>query len=351
MSKFELALEPPLIFLRPVGFDPAVALALVKAAKNRQDLVRWRLPPGGMEPDGYIAPEGALGLPALEFRDTVSDTTPDASVLSLDEQGWYRGKPVCVVRGLAPYASGMEVQRAIDDDLAHGLRLLATQLGRTRVIYDLGAQVWAARLASRQQMALGATGAYNNHVWLWQNAVQNPLAAVDTRRGRAWLLPGLEPEQLETTRLVRGDTPPDAACVGFEQLPLEWLLWSFTQRCNVRALDDILPQDAFAHPWAQRRVGILGSKQLGRHAVAVIKLIGHGPRTAAELQEKLGLSETSLRRVLAGLLLTRALRLLRPQPKGFKAWLDNWIKSRRAGKNKTPDQPPPASTGRDSLDG
>jgi hypothetical protein len=315
------------MFLRPVGFDPAVALALAKAASELQEgLVRWRLPPSGMEPDAYMAPEGALGLPALEFRDTVSDTVPGESVLQLDEQGWYRGKPVCVVRGLAPQATAQEVQQAIEDDLAHGLRLLTTQLSRTRVIYELGAQVWAARVAtrrSRSDRSPGPLHAPHPHIWLWENQVANPLAAADTRRGRAWLLPGLEPEQLDTTRLVSSMVEPDTACTGFEQLPLAWLLWSYTQRCSGPELEQLLPPDALTLPLAQRRSEILGSKQLGRHGVAVIKLIDHGPRTAAELQEKLGLSDASLQRVLVGLLLIRAIRVLRQEPSGLKKWWRN----------------------------
>jgi hypothetical protein len=326
----QAATTPPLMFLRPVGFAPGVALALAKAAEDLQEgLVRWRLPPSGMEPDAYIAPEGALGLPATEFRDTVSDTIPGESVLQLDEHGWYRGKPVCVVRGLAPQATAQEVQHAIDDDLAHGLRLLTTQLSRTRVIYELGAQVWAARLASRRRApGKGAVAAPHPHVWLWENQVANPLAAADTRRGRAWLLPGLEPEQLDATQLVSSMVEPDAACVGFEQLPLAWLMWSYTQRCSRPELERLLPPDALTQPLARRRSEILGSKQMGRHSVAVIRLIEHGPRTASELQEKLGLTDITLRRVLVGLLLIRTIRVVRSEPRGLKKWLQGLWGSR-----------------------
>jgi hypothetical protein len=309
------------MFLRPIGFAPAVALALAKAAGELQEgLVRWRLPPSGMEPDAYIAPEGALGLPATEFRDTVSDNIPDTSVLQLDEQGWYRGKPVCVVRGLAPDASAEQVQHAIEDDLAHGLRLLTIQLSRTRVIYELGAQVWAARVASRRK----ASGASHPHIWVWENHVANPLAAADTRRGRAWLLPGLEPEQLDTTRLASAVLDPDAACVGFEQLPLAWLMWSFTQRCTGSEVERLLPADALTLPLVPRRTEILGSKQLGRNGVAVLKLVGHGRRTAKELQGKLGLSDDGLQRVVVGLLLIRAIRVVRDEPSGLKKWLQGF---------------------------
>ncbi len=41
-------------------------MTLLKLAAGLSETVRWRLPPPGQEPDAYIAPEGALGLPALE---------------------------------------------------------------------------------------------------------------------------------------------------------------------------------------------------------------------------------------------------------------------------------------------
>jgi hypothetical protein len=292
-----LASTLPLFFLRPVGFDPAGALALLRAASAQEHTVRWRLPPPGQEPDAYIAPEGALGLPALEYRDSGSDTQPDASMLQLDENGWYHGRPVCVVRRADAWDAPAPAEAL--DDLAHGLRLLAMQLGRTQALYQLAAQTWAA-LPDLPPAVLE---------WRTQGRL---LAAVDTACWQVWLYPGLEPEQLAAAALSQNPQPPDADCFGFEQLPLEWLLWSFAQRCEEALLTKLLPERFLHLSIVHRRPTVLSSKQLGRHGKGVLKLTEIHAKTASELRHTLGLSEAALLRVLSALALTRAIQVEHP---------------------------------------
>jgi hypothetical protein len=311
-----LASTPPLFFLRPVGFDPASALALLKAAAAQEHTVRWRLPPPGQEPDAYIAPEGALGLPALEYRDSGSDTQPDASMLQLDENGWYHGRPVCVVRRATAW-SEPALPEALDD-LAHGLRLLAMQLGRTQVLYLLAAQTWAVHPDLSPAVL----------EWRSQGRL---LAAVDTAYWQAWLYPGLEPEQLSAATLSQSKQVPSADCFGFEQLPLEWLLWSFAQRCEEALLTRLLPERFLHLALVHRRPTIMSSKQLGRHGKGVLRLTEMHAKTATELGHALGLSEAGLLRVLSALALTRAIQVEHPgrERHGLHKLLPRWLRQGR----------------------
>jgi hypothetical protein len=296
-----LTAAPPLIFLRPVGFDPASAMTLLQLAGNMDAAVRWRLPPPGQEPDAYIAPEGALGLPALEYRDTGSDTQPDASMLQLDDNGWYKGRPVCVLRSHIdpPTPTDTQDTQNMQDDLAHGLRLTALLLGRTRALYTVAAQAWCAR----PDLAPGITE------WRAQGRL---LATVDTARWQVWLYPGLEPEQLAHASIGNADSVSAPECVGFECLPLEWLLWSLAQRCDEALLQHLLPERFLHLPIVHRRPSTLSRKQLGRHGKAVLQITEMHAKTAQQLRHALGLSEPALWRVLAGLALTRAIQVEHP---------------------------------------
>jgi hypothetical protein len=305
----------PIIFLRPIGIAAGDAMRLMELAKNLRDGVRWRMAPPGVAADAYLVHRFSLAdsdvtTPSAQLSDwATSNAFTDGPIssasglrkLSLDEHGWHRGRPVCVL--------GLDVDtRALEDDelaplifpdalseLKQGLTRLHGELVGARMLYTVGAMAW-------EQRSKWAT--HRLHIIEGGKLV----GVLDAINWQFFLLEGCTVERMMDADIVPMPRSGGFAAEGFHPFMLETALWEFAKRCPEPLLDQILPSNFLTEPLTHRRAPHLKESALGDHCVAILRALDTRSRTADELQSSLRLSRASLMRALTCLALVRAIQ-------------------------------------------
>lgn len=308
----------PIVFLRPIGIRASDALRLLELAKRLPMRVRWRLAPVGVAADVYIAhrfclvqPSDAATLPfgsntsgwaaSTGQHDEAVPGTVSHAKISVDSQGYYRARPVCVL-GRDVDTSGLQ-----DDEMAplvfpdalreleRGLYSILDELVGTRMLFTIGALAWEQR--SR----------WPTHCLHAIEAGQL-IGLVDGHAWRVYLLDGCTVERMANADLVPRPRSGGFAADGFHEVRLEAALWEFAKRCPEDSLMEMLPPAFLAEPLTHRRTPHLKEHALGDHCVAILRALDVASRSADDLQSGLRLTRSSLLRALTCLALVRAIQ-------------------------------------------
>lgn len=308
----------PIIFLRPIGIAAGDAMRLMEVAKRLRGTVRWRMAPPGVSADAYLVhrfaiveKEVAATLPvgsvtsgwaaSTHSSNATSSNTMGSRKLSLDEHGWHRGRPVCIL-GHQVDTTGLDQDELARltypealQELESGLSKVLDELVGARMLYNVGALAWEMR-----------------HKWpthrLHVIEAGKLVAVVDAFNWTFFLLDGCTVD-----RLMNADTVPmprsgGFAAQGFHPFQLETALWEFAKRCPEPLLDQILPTGYLQEPLTHRRAPHLKEAALGDHCTAILRALDTRSRTAEELQVSLRLTRASLMRALTCLALVRAIQ-------------------------------------------
>jgi hypothetical protein len=315
----------PLIFLRPVGIAAADALRLMDSARSAVTQVRWRMAPPGVAADAYLvhkysirplntSPEStsstwgnskAVDLPIDSTSPAQLSPSSSASrkntKLTLDQHGWHRGRPVCVL------GTSIDTSKLGEDDLAplsfpdalqelqKGLKQFLIDLVGLRMLYVIGSQSWEQRQR------------WHSHR---MHAIESGqlIAVIEPQHWRFHLLRGCTVERMEKANIMPMPRTGAFEAEGFEIFALEMALWEFAKRCPENLLTQILPASFLQEPLTHRRIPHLKEHSLGEHCVAILRILDTRSRTAAEIERALRMPRSSLLRALTCLALVRAIQ-------------------------------------------
>jgi hypothetical protein len=318
----------PLVFLRPVGFAAEDSLRLIQAAQRMSEWVRWRLAPTGVQADVYLAHRASVVYgPAPEH--TIPDSLHSAdgasvsglfahAQLYLDENGWYKSHPVCLLgsaaQAVAPVSAdqlpSLQFPKALED-LRRGLLKAEAEIVGLRALYALGRYAWEERKRWKTHRLHVIDGS-------------RLIAAIEPLSWRIHLLGGIPIAHIEAGNTMLVPQSSAFAAPGFDTLRLEHALWEFAKRCPESILEKVLPSIYLRARLTHRRTSELSKRALGDHCVAILRALDTRSRTADELQTSLRLSRPALLRALASLALTRAIRTESGQHTGLRSWL-GWL--------------------------
>jgi hypothetical protein len=309
----------PIIFLRPIGIAAGDAMRLMEVAKRLRSSVRWRMAPPGVAADAYLVHRHSIQNAEANMAATLpmqssnsawmasysghsqSSNMRYARKISLDHQGWHRGRPVCVL------GQGMDTSNLDEDELAslnfpdalaeleRGLEGLLRELVGSRMLYTVGSLAWE----QRQKW-----GTHHLH------AIESGqlIAMIDPQSWQFYLLDGCGVERMIDADLVPKPRSVGFSAPGFHSFKLEVALWEFAKRCPEHLLDQILPATYLQEPLTHRRTPHLKENALGDHCVAILRALDTRSRTSDELQSSLRLTRASLMRALTCLALVRAIQ-------------------------------------------
>jgi hypothetical protein len=312
----------PLVFVRSVGFSASDALRLMQAAQRMSDVVRWRLAPPGVPADVYIAhansvlkgkqPAGSSSGAFGASGSSSQNSTFEQAQLYLDDNGWHKTHPVCVLGQLSPNddlmarTSSLVFPEALQQ-LQTGLHRAEGELVALRMLYVLGRSAWEQRTRWKTHRL--------------QISDKNRLvAAIEPMVWRAHLIGDCSVDEIENASLQAIPHSSAFAAPGFDVIPLETALWEFAKRCPEALLSQMVPTAYLRAPLTHRRPTELSSRALGEHCVAILRALDTHSRTADELQHNTRMLRPALLRSLACLALIRAIH---PEPKsrGMLGWL------------------------------
>ncbi len=301
----------PIVFLRPIGIAAGDAMRLMEMAKRLRSSVRWRMAPPGVAADAYLVHrfgvvEATLGTTRASASQGVSSGHSSTSMsgarkLSLDAQGWHRGRPVCIL-GNSVDTTGLD-----DDELAplifpdalqemeRGLETLMGELVGSRMLYTVGSLAWE----QRQKWPTHRLHAIESG---------QLVGVIDAQVWQFHLRDACSVERMSAADMVPMPTSGGFAADGFHSFMLEAALWEFAKRCPEPMLDQMLPGSYLEEPLTHRRAPHLKENALGDHCVAILRALDTRSRTAAELQTSLRMTRASLMRALTCLALARAIQ-------------------------------------------
>lgn len=366
------SLSVPLVFLRPIGIAAADAMRLAEAAKRLDGIVRWRLAPAGVMADVYMAHANRVSVPSEHVadwsgpdtaaaaligyeeeedqpssepvplisladsvrgfkRNTESISLPSSSLglsssysgfhkLELDEHGWYKDHPVCILgstdgsHDTGEAAADLQVLRfpTALHHMVSQLRRIEHEIIGIRMLYQIGRLAWDHRDAWR-------TSSLHVH---HDNRL---VAVIEPRQFKAHILEDCRVQSLEMADVVRAAPEGGSAGRDFHSVSLEWPLWELAKRCPEEMLAHVVPQRYLQSPLSPGRAPELNTKQLGEHCTAVLRALDIRPMTAMQLKNSLRLQDQALLRVIASLAIIRAIRV-EPEVKGLLRWLPRRLK-------------------------
>lgn len=329
-----LGASTPIVFLRPIGIAAGDAMRLMELAKRLRGNVRWRMAPPGVAADAYLVhrfsvveKEAAATLPVGSVTSGWAASTASISgqssnvtgprKLSLDEHGWHRGRPVCIL------GQHVDTRELDDDELAplifpdalqemeQGLSKVLDELTGARMLYIMGSLAW-------EQRSKWAT--HRLH------AIESGklVAVIDALNWQFFLLGGCTVERMMDADIVPMPRSGGFAAEGFHPFQLETALWEFAKRCPEPLLDQILPTGYLNEPLTHRRAPHLKEAALGDHCVAILRALDTKSRTADELQNSLRLTRASLMRALTCLALVRAIQPESRSNRGLWGHMGSW---------------------------
>lgn len=324
----------PIVFLRPIGIAAGDAMRLMEAAKRMRGNVRWRMAPPGVAADVFLVhrfsvvetdvattvPVGSVGSDWAASAGSISGQ-PSSGVgrgkLRLDEHGWHRGRPVCILGNLVD-TSGLD-----DDELAplgfpdalqeleRGLERVLDELIGARMLYIVGSLAWEQR-----------------HKWPTHrlHAIESGklVGVIDPFHWQFSLLNGCTVERMMDADIVPMPRSGGFAAEGFHPFQLETALWEFAKRCPEPLLVQILPTGYLQEPLTHRRAPLLKEAALGEHCIAILRALDTQSRTADELQNSLRMTRPALMRALTCLALVRAIQPESRSRRGFKSHMGSW---------------------------
>jgi len=324
----------PILFLRPIGIAAADAMRLMEMAKRLNMPVRWRMSPPGVAADAYLVHNFsvvaqselstvALGSPGTPGASSTPNSSSASSSLSrtrkivLDDQGWHRNKPVCIL------GSSVDCSGLTDDDLAplnfpealqeleQSLAQLLNELVGARMLYTVGSMAWEMRQrwATHRLHAMQAN---------------QLVAVIEPHLWKFHLLDGCSVERMSNANLVPMPKTGLFGAEGFHHFMLEAALWEFAKRCPESLLGEILPSNFLIEPLTHRRTPHLKEHALGDHCVAILRALDTRSRTADELQTSLRMTRPSLMRALTCLALVRAIQPESTASRGLGVRLSRW---------------------------
>jgi hypothetical protein len=322
----------PLIFLRPIGISAADAMRLMELARRLPGSVRWRMAPAGVSADAYLVHRHSM--PASQARSSDSpaagasngqELDSDALIasalrmrkISLDHQGWYRGRPVCILGREADILGWGEDDLpplAFPDalkELEHGLRHLENELIGSLMLYAVGSLAWGERLKWRSHRLHAIEGG-------------QLLAVIDTQAWQFHLLDGCDVERMSNSTIVPMPRSGAFAAENFKTFLLEVALWEFAKRCPEAMLDHMLPSTYLTQALTHRRAPHLSDYAMGDHCVAILKALDTRSRTAQELEASLRMTRAALMRAITGLALIRAIQPESEHSSTLKKRLASW---------------------------
>ncbi len=304
----------PLVFLRPIGIAAGDAMRLMELAKRLRGPVRWRMAPPGVAADAYL-------VHSFSVNDKITTTQADSNAwqhapsvasspssggtggrkISLDAQGWHRGRPVCLLGMGVDTATldGDELAPLVYPDalqeLEHGLQHVLSELVGSRMLYVVGEMAWEQR-----------------HKWPTHrlHAIQagQLVGVIDAHNWQFYLLEGCSVDRMAQANLVPMPRSGGFAAEGFHSFMLETALWEFAKRCPEPRLEHMLPGSYLQEPLTHRRAPHLKESALGDYCVSILRSLDVRARTADELQTTLRMTRPSLLRALTCLALVRAIQ-------------------------------------------
>jgi hypothetical protein len=324
----------PIVFLRPIGIAAGDAMRLMELAKRP---ARWRMAPPGVAADAYLVHRHSILNTDASMAPTVptpssnsawmasysghsqSSAMRHARKISLDHQGWHRGRPVCIL------GQGIDTQGLDEDELAplsfpdalveleRGLEILLRDLVGSRMLYNVGSLAWEQR-----------------HKWATHHlhAIESGqlIAMIDPQAWQFYLLDGCSVERMAEADMVAKPRTVGFSAPGFHQFKLEVALWEFAKRCPEHLLEQILPASYLLEPLTHRRTPHLKESALGDHCVAILRALDTRSRTADELQSSLRLTRASLMRALTCLALVRAIQVETKIRGGLLNHIGAWLR-------------------------
>jgi hypothetical protein len=319
-----------LVFLRPIGIAAGDAMRLMEAAKRMSCPVRWRMAPPGVAADAYLVHQfsivEAIATNTQELEQAANAalivSQPSSSALksgklSLDEHGWHRGKPVCVL-GQNTDTSGLDEDELAPlifpdalQEMERGLNNLLHELVGARMLYTVGSLAW-------EQRAKWPT--HRLH------AIEKGqlLCVVDTENWQFHLREGCTVERMADADLLPMPRSGRFAAAGFDSFKFEAALWEFAKRCPENTLEQMLPASYQQEPLTHRRAPHLKENALGDHCVAILRALDTSSRTLDELQTGLRMTRSAAMRAITCLALVRAIQPESRKHRGFKDQLDSW---------------------------
>jgi hypothetical protein len=307
-------------------------MRLMDVAKRMSAPVRWRMAPPGVAADAYLVHRFSIAertaeplLPATRASSawnasvvsSYASSIPGMRKLSLDSQGWHRGRPVCVL------GEDVDTSKLDDDELAplsfpdalaqleRGLNLLVGELTGSRMLYAVGEMAW-------EQRAKWPT----HHLHVVENG--QLIAVIDPQNWQFHLLDACTVERMAGASMVTKPRIPAFAAQGFRSFMFETALWEFAKRCPEVMLDQMLPAAYLAEPLTHRRAPHLKAHSLGDHCVAILRALDTHARTADDLQKSLRMTRPSLLRAVTCLALVRAIQPESRSPRGLMNQLNAW---------------------------
>lgn len=312
----------PIVFVRPIGITAADALRLMDVAKRALMPVRWRMAPQGVAADAYLVHKHSVvplnDSPASTSsrwnhsgRSSQNSSSGPSSInsaghvvhrkLTLDQHGWHRGRPVCVLgrhvnvsdvpdAELAPLPFPDALQ-----ELQHGLQDLLQELVGLRMLYMVGHLAWLDRMRWHT---------HRLHV-IHQGKL---IAVIEPEHWCFHLLDSCGIERMEQAHVTPMPRSGKFHAEGFQTFALETALWEFAKRCPEAMLHQILPDRYLSEPLTHRRMPHLKEHALGDHCVAILRALDTRSRTADELETSLRMKRPSLMRALTCLALVRAIK-------------------------------------------
>lgn len=309
-------------------------MRLMEVAKRLRGSVRWRMAPPGVAADAYLVHSfsivestAAVTVPMPSSAAWVLSASPSASgqsssasgarKISLDEQGWHRHRPVCVL-GKQVDTNGLDADElaplAFPDalqEMERGLSRVLDELVGARMLYTVGSLAWEQR-----------------HKWpthrLHAIEAGKLLGVIDAIQWQFFLMEGCTVERMMDADIVAMPRSGGFAASGFHTFQLETALWEFAKRCPEPMLDQILPTNFLLEPLTHRRAPHLKEAALGDHCVAILRALDTRSRTADDLQSSLRLTRASLMRALTCLALVRAIQPESRSNRSFLTMMSNF---------------------------
>ncbi|NJS37365.1 MAG: hypothetical protein HC765_14745 [Brachymonas sp.] len=304
--------------MRPIGIAAADAMRVMETAKRLRMPARWRMAPTGVAADAYVVHRfsvgtstdvstvalGRPGTPGADGRSTTSSVGSSMSTprkIELDDQGWYRGRPVCVLGETVDTSAlneddmaALEFPEALRE-LERGLSRVLDDLTGSRLLYTIGQLAWEQR------------DKWPTHRLHAMQANQL-LAVIEPHLWKFHLLETCTVERMEEAVLMPMPRSGGFAAEGFHSFQLEVALWELAKRCPEPLLGEIVPSSFLQEKLTHRRTPALKERALGDHCVAILRALDTRSRTASELETSLRMSHPSLLRALSCLALVRAIQ-------------------------------------------
>ena len=307
----------PQAYLQPIGLSPMEANAVLEVAARNNGAVQWQRPPPDCPPDVYVAHLRSIDLP-----DDGSDSAPPWSMdrypprIVVDEHGHYQGHPVCLIGGCESNHLAWNASEAESvGELNASLRFAAAQLSPQRIRYAIGRTAWLNReVWATSQLQLLSHGQI--------------MTVIDPAGGLAHLRRTATAIQVERVALKVVPARTLAPSPEFESKPLPAMLWELARRCNDEALPGLLPPALLRGPLASAHPT---ATLLDERGQSPLDLLAAGPLTAAELQGRSKLPEALFMRTLAGMAITNAVRVQRPNlsPRHIADRAVGWLRGLR----------------------